>query len=185
MPVSRPVLFGCAGAALALALLLCSGGAALVWWAWPRREAPPQARTADVAEVERLVVAYTNEFRREQGRPPLKVNDRLTKAAGYFADYLARTDRFSHSADGKQPSERATQHGYAWSVVAENIGWAYNSGGFSSEELARELVEGWKNSPGHRRNMLDPDVTEIGVAVAYGKWSGRYYGAQEFGRPKS
>jgi uncharacterized protein YkwD len=178
------VLFGCAGALLGLALLLCAGGGAVVWWAWPRRPAPPQARTPDLAEVERLVLAHTNAFRREQGRPPLAANDRLTRAARSFAAYLADTDRFSHTADGKQPSQRVSEHGYAWSAVAENIGWAYHSDGFTSEELARELVEGWKNSPGHRRNLLDPELTEIGVAVAYGKWSGRYYGAQAFARPR-
>ena len=185
MPVSRPVLFGCVGALLGFAVLLCAGGGALVWWAWPRPPAPAQAHTPDLAEVEKLVVTYTNEFRQQQGRRPLAVNDKLSKAARYYAGYLARTDRFSHTADGKQPSERATQHGYAWSAVAENIGWAYNSDGFTTQELARELFEGWKNSPGHRRNLLGPAVTEIGVAVAYGKWSGRYYGVQELGRPKS
>ncbi len=184
MRVPRPALFGCAGAALALLVLLCAGGAALLWWGWPRREAPPQARSPDLVEVERLVVAYTNDFRREQGRPPLAVNARLTNAARSFAGHLARTDQFSHTADGKQPSQRVSEHGYDWSAVAENIGWAFHSGGFDSEQLARQLVEGWKNSPGHRRNLLDPDVTEIGVGVAYGRRSGRYYGAQEFGRPR-
>jgi uncharacterized protein YkwD len=151
----------------------------------PRPAAQTQAHAPDIAQVEKLVVKYTNQFREQQGRRPLKVNDKLTKAAHYFADYLARTDKFSHTADGKQPSERATQFGYAWCVVAENIAWEYHSDGFTTQELARELVEGWKHSPEHRRNMLDPDVTEIGVAVAYGKASGRYYGVQEFGRPKS
>jgi uncharacterized protein YkwD len=151
----------------------------------PRTDAPAQAQTPDLAEVEKLVLAYTNQFRQEQGRRPLKANDKLAKDAHYFADYLARTDKFSHTADGKQPSQRATEYGYAWCVVAENIAWEYNSEGFSTQGLARALVEGWKHSPEHRRNLLDPDVTEIGVAVAFGKASGRYYGVQDFGRPKS
>ena len=29
-----------------------------------------------------------------------------------------------------------------------------------------EVFEGWKNSPGHRENMLDRDAREIGIAVA-------------------
>ncbi len=148
---------------------------------------PPQAQAhkPDLGEVEKLVFQYTNDFRKQQGRRPLKVNDKLSQTAHYFADYLARTDKFSHTADGKQPSQRVSEHGYAWCVVAENIAWEYNSDGFTTERLARELVEGWKHSPEHRRNLLDPDVTEIGVAVAFGKASGRYYGVQDFGRPKS
>jgi uncharacterized protein YkwD len=151
----------------------------------PQPPAPTQAHKPDLAEVEKLVVNYTNEFRKQQGRRPLKVNDKLSKAAHDFADFLARTDTFSHTADGKQPSQRVSEHGYAWCAVAENIAWEYNSDGFTTEQLARQLVEGWKHSPEHRRNLLDPDVTEVGVAVAYGKASGRYYGVQDFARPKS
>jgi uncharacterized protein YkwD len=148
---------------------------------------PPQtqAHKPDLAAVEKLVVNYTNEFRHEQGRRPLKVNDQLSQTAHYYAGYLARTDKFSHTADGKQPSQRVSEHGYAWCVVAENIGWEYNSDGFTTEQLARLLVEGWKHSPEHRRNLLDPDVTDLGVAVAFGKASGRYYGVQDFARPRS
>ncbi|HEY4261398.1 MAG TPA: CAP domain-containing protein, partial [Schlesneria sp.] len=46
-------------------------------------------------------------------------------------------------------------------------------------------TEGWKHSPGHRKNMLDRDVTETGVAVAWSKETGHYYAVQMFGRPKS
>src|ERR1700730_10207114 len=42
----------------------------------------------------------------------------------------------------------------------------------------------WKKSPGHRKNMLDPDSTEIGVGVARSK-DGKYYAVQDFGRPQS
>ncbi len=151
----------------------------------PQLPPQPQANKPDLGAVEKLVFQYTNEFRHEQGRRPLKVNDKLSQAAHDYAGYLARTDKFSHTADGKQPSQRVGEHGYAWCVVAENIAWEYNSDGFATEQLARQLVEGWKHSPEHRRNLLDPEVTEIGVAVAFGKASGRYYGVQDFARPKS
>jgi len=107
----------------------------------------------------------------------------LTEAAQYFADYLARTSKFSHTADGQQPSDRAKKHGYDYCIVLENIAYEYNSSGFSTEDLARRFVEGWKNSPGHRKNMLDADVTETGVAVARSEKTGYYYAVQEFGRP--
>ena len=31
---------------------------------------------------------------------------------------------------------------------------------------ARMIVDGWMTSPGHRRNMLDPNYTHIGIGVA-------------------
>ena len=45
-------------------------------------------------------------------------------------------------------------------------------------------VEGWERSAAHRKNMLDRDATEIGVAVAHSPRTGRYYGVQVFGRPR-
>jgi uncharacterized protein YkwD len=44
------------------------------------------------------------------------------------------------------------------------------------------MMDGWKNSPGHRRNLLLAQVTEIGVGAAKGR-SGRWYFVQLFGSP--
>jgi len=70
-------------------------------------------------------------------------------------------------------------------IVLENIAYDFDSQGFETEKLSAQLVTGWKESPGHRRNMLDPDVTETGVAVARSEKTGYYYTVQMFGRPKS
>jgi uncharacterized protein YkwD len=139
----------------------------------------------DLARVKELIFTATNQFRRQEGRGELRLNPELGRAAQYFADYLARTDKFSHTADGKEPWERAARFGYAYSIVAENIAWEFNSAGFTTRRLAKAFVEGWKKSPGHRKNMLDPDVDEIGVGVARSAKTGRYYAVQDFGRPKS
>jgi hypothetical protein len=139
----------------------------------------------DFEQVAAVIVAETNAFREEQGLKPVEANDELLDAAGYFADYMARTDKYSHTADGKAPSERAVEHGYDYCLVSENIAYVYSSAGFSSEELAEKMVEGWKESPEHRKNMLEPAVTEVGVALAHSGRSGNFYGVQMFGRPKS
>jgi hypothetical protein len=68
-------------------------------------------------------------------------------------------------------------------MVAENIAYQFHSRGFRAADLARRVVEGWKASPSHRRNMLNPDAADIGVAVAHSAGSGRYYAVQMFGRP--
>jgi hypothetical protein len=59
-----------------------------------------------------------------------------------------------------------------------------NSGGFSTDELARSFFEMWKHSPQHRENMLDPDLKDVGIAIAFAPESGRYFVVQDFGRPK-
>ena len=98
---------------------------------------------------------------------------------------MAGADKYSHTADGKTPSERANEHGYDYCLVSENITYLYSSTGFSTEELAEKMVEGWIESPEHCTNMLDVAATEIGVAVAHSGKIGNSYGVQMFGRPKS
>lgn len=143
------------------------------------------AGAPDLSRVAELIVEQTNQFRKQQGREPVETNETLTQTATEFAQFMARTDKYGHEADGRQPSERATAHGYKYCIIAENIAWQFSSVGFTTQELAERFVAAWKESPGHRRNMLDPDVIETGVAVAHSRNSDRYYAVQMFGRPKS
>lgn len=98
---------------------------------------------------------------------------------------MARTERYCHQADGKEPADRAARHGYDYCLVAENISYQYSSADFHTADLAQRYVEGWKSSPGHRKNMLSRDATDTAVAVARSEKSGRYYAVQMFGRLKS
>ena len=139
----------------------------------------------DLARVEQLIVGLTDRFRRAHDRGHLRHNAKLSQAARGFAEYLARTGKFSHTADGRQPWDRTAAQGYQDCIVAENIAWEFNSAGFSTRGLAEALMKGWEKSPPHRKNLLDPDLDEIGVGVAYSKDTGRYYAVQDFGRPKS
>jgi uncharacterized protein YkwD len=139
----------------------------------------------DLPAVEAQIARQTNEFRVANGIAKVDPDAALQRAARYFADYMARTDRYGHTADGAEPSERAKARGYDYCHIAENIAYSYSSAPVSTEELARQAVEGWKQSPGHRRNMLLPAVTDIGIAVARSPRSGRYYSVQMFGRPLS
>lgn len=149
------------------------------------RTADQEEKTPDLPTIVSGIIERTNAFRKEEGRPPVKKNDELTKTAKYFADFMAGTDKYGHDADGKQPAERAKEHGYDYCLIAENIAYALNTAGFTTDELTTQFVKGWKESEGHRKNMLDPDVTETGVAAARSESSGKYYAVQMFGRPKS
>lgn len=142
-------------------------------------------RTPDLEQAARLVVEGTNSFRLEQDRPRLKTSPQLEATARDFAAFMARTDKYGHDADGSHPDDRVKKHGYEYCVVGENIAYEFNSEGFATEELAKKFVEGWQESPPHRKNMLDADLLELGVAVAHSEKSGKYYAVQLFGRPRS
>ena len=70
--------------------------------------------------------------------------------------------------------------------MAENLALNLDSRGFETKQLARDAVEGWKGSPGHRANMLRPHVTEIGVAVVRAPdRDPKFISVQLFGRPEA
>lgn len=147
--------------------------------------AAPAQQRADTAEVARQIVAQTNALRRSQGLGNAAPDPLLTEVARSFAQYMANTDRYGHEADGRTPAQRAKAQGYDYCVVLENIAYQYSSAGFRSAELATRTAGGWERSPGHRRNMLDRDVTQTGVAVVQSGRTGRYYAVQMFGRPRA
>lgn len=122
--------------------------------------------TPDLAQTQAAIVERTNAFRAEQGLSPVQRNAALQHAAHEFAKYLAKSGRFAHEADGRKPAERAKQAGYWHCTVAENLALNLDSRGFTVEKLATDTVEGWKASPGHRKNMLLPNVTDVGIGIA-------------------
>ncbi|MEZ5775310.1 MAG: CAP domain-containing protein [Hyphomicrobiaceae bacterium] len=137
----------------------------------------------DLAAAERLIVEGTNAFRQRQGLSAVTREQRLDQVAQAFADYMARTGNYGHEADGRAPSDRALAGGYRFCMIAENIGYALRSAGFSTDGLARLFVEGWENSPPHRHNMVEPGAADIGVALAKADGEQRYFAVQLFGRP--
>jgi uncharacterized protein YkwD len=131
------------------------------------------------------VIKQTNEFRKQQKREPVTGNETLMKEAQSFADYMAKTGRYGHTADGETPADRANDAGYEYCTIGENIAYAFRSEGFSTEELAEQFFTGWKQSPPHRRNMLARWVVDTGVGIAKSEDTGTYFAVQVFGRPES
>ena len=142
-------------------------------------------KEAEISAVKALIVKQTNRFRKGEGLEPVGPNKALNKTSQRFADFMARTKKFGHTADGRLPSERAQAQGYQFCIVSENIAYQFRSEGFSTEELGKVFVMGWEKSPEHRKNMVDPGVVEIGVGVAQDPASRVYFAVQMFGRPKS
>ncbi|MGE0769071.1 MAG: CAP domain-containing protein [Hyphomicrobiaceae bacterium] len=120
----------------------------------------------DLAKTELAIVERTNQFRKEQGLGQVRRNRALDRAAQSFARYLAKSGKFAHEADGRQPAERAKAAGYWYCAIAENLALNLDSRGFTVEKLSRDTVEGWKASPGHRKNLMLAGVTETGVGIA-------------------
>jgi uncharacterized protein YkwD len=144
-----------------------------------------EAQSPDLAVAVEHLISRTNAVRHQEGRPPVAPNPQLTATAQDFAAFMAHTGQLSHTADGQTPEARAKAHGYDPCLIAENIASQHHPAGFTTEALAEGFFQGWQQSPDHRKNLLDPAVTETGVGVAQREQTSAYDAVQLFGRPLS
>ncbi|HMB65274.1 MAG TPA: CAP domain-containing protein, partial [Patescibacteria group bacterium] len=135
--------------------------------------------TPDILNQEsQKVINLTNQFRKEKGVADLVKNSRLTQAAYEKCQDMLIDQYFAHvSPEQETLSTWLSRVGYDFKVAGENLAL-----GFSS---AKGLVEAWKESPSHRDNLLDPEYSQIGVALASGQYNGSdtTLAAQYFGNP--
>lgn len=121
------------------------------------------------------IVAYTNGVRAQYGLAPLSVSAELSDAAFYHARNMAAQSCMSHDLDGYDPEDRMRAFGYENNAWAENVAYGYDH-----DDPAWEAIAMWVESPTHLANMLNPDVTEIGVGVAVSQ-DGTIFYCQDFG----
>jgi hypothetical protein len=90
----------------------------------------------------------------------LRWNTNLAAAAHAHALLMAQCNTLSHQFPGEAPvQDRARSAGARFTEVAENI----------AEGPSPEMIHSsWMHSPPHRANLLDPELTDIGIAVAVG-----------------
>lgn len=106
---------------------------------------------------------------------PVSWSSKLETAAQSHSDDMAFEDFFSHTgSDGSTVANRVTATAYSWRTVGENI-----YAGFAEAERA---MTAWLDSPGHCRNIMDPDFKEVGMAVVVSSTSTyQAYWTQVFG----
>ncbi|MGI4757790.1 MAG: CAP domain-containing protein [Janthinobacterium lividum] len=111
--------------------------------------------------AEQYLFQALNASRQEAGLPALGWSDQLRQAAAQHADAMRDEQSMAHQLDHEpELSDRVSASGLRFFAVAENLG---------TGPTALELHRMWLQSPGHRGNMLDPDLNAVGIAVS---WSG-------------
>jgi uncharacterized protein YkwD len=122
---------------------------------------------------EQVILNLTNEARAKENLPKLKPNALLGQAAQAHAENMVRKNQMSHVLDGKTPGDRAKEAGYKFVTVGENLG-------HGPKLDPRKVFELWMNSPVHRKNILEEEYDEIGLAQVRDK-GGEVWYVQEFG----
>lgn len=107
-------------------------------------------------QYEQEVVQLTNQERTKQGLKPFKVNDELSRVAREKSRDMAVNGYFSHqSPTYGSPFDMMKKWGITYRTAGENIA--------KGQRSPKEVVQAWMNSDGHRKNILNPNFTEIGV----------------------
>lgn len=98
-----------------------------------------------------------NAWRAQHSLPALEQNSQLEAVSQDMADHIASRDSLQtprHS--GSSLSSRLRTKGYQYAAAGENLG--------AGQSNVTDVINGWKNSRGHNRNLLNPNVTQMGIA---------------------
>ena len=113
--------------------------------------------TAD--NIENMV----NAERTQRGIAPLKVNQSLNAAAYNKSLDMISRNYFEHYALGLSPWNFIKDQKYDYLYAGENLAMDFNT--------SEAAVSAWMNSETHRKNILNPDYTEMGVGVVKGEFT--------------
>lgn len=112
-------------------------------------------------EVEQEILRLCNEERAKVGLSPLQ----WYEDAYYFTKIRAEESLvlFSHTRpNGKSWKTVYTDANVALNIAGENL---FLTEGYTIEGYAKYAVDGWMNSPGHRANILNPNYTQLSIAI--------------------
>lgn len=136
----------------------------------------PKAATTSVrnaASYEQQVLTLTNAQRAAAGCPALVMNSTLSGVARSHSQDMAAKGYFDHnSLDGTTPAQRLTAAGYTYRQMAENIA--------AGQSTPADVMTSWMGSAGHKANILNCSLKELGVGFATGGPYGTYW-TQDFG----
>ena len=122
----------------------------------PQNSVAEQIPALDAGEALRLV----NDYRSSKGLHPLALDSHATEAAELLVKDMASHDHMSHAGpNGANLQKRLTMAGYHYKVAAENVSVGQRS--------FAQIMEAWKQSAPHSRNMLLADAKHMGIAFEY------------------
>jgi len=124
----------------------------------------PSSRHVLVSNLkwEESILDQVNRLRQEKGLGQLKINPKAQTAARNHSLDMARLGYFSHKdLRGNLVDERLRQVKLVdWKAIAENIAKCD-----AASNPAQQAVSGWTKSPGHAKNMFNPQYNETGIGA--------------------
>ncbi|MCF8890272.1 CAP domain-containing protein [Priestia megaterium] len=129
-------------------------------------------QTKDASQFEQKVVDLVNQEREKQGLKPLTLNKKLSDVARTKSKDMMDKGYFDHNSPTYgSPFDMMKQFGIEYTTAGENIA--------KGQQSPEDVMNAWMNSDGHRKNILNPDFTEIGVGYVKGDttyWTQQFIG---------
>ncbi len=118
------------------------------------------------------VVDLVNIERAKAGLNPLTLDSSISNVATKKSQDMIDNNYFSHNSPTYgSPFDMLKKFGISYKTAGENIAM--------DQKTPKEVVNAWMNSEGHRKNIMNPNFSKIGVGVAQ-KSGGSIYWTQIF-----
>ena len=130
--------------------------------------AVPAQVTSEGAQYANTVLNKVNELRSSMGLQPVTRYQELDAVAQDWSEQQAAANNMSHRPDFTSVYPKG------WTTGSENVAWRTAGG-----DTGALIFDQWLNSPGHYKNMTDPNVNSIGIGFAQTS-DGRWYATQNF-----
>lgn len=128
--------------------------------------------SSSVSAYEKEVVELTNAERKKQGLKPLTLDEKLSKVARTKSQDMKDNNYFDHNSPTcGSPFDMMKKFGITYRTAGENIA--------KGQKTPQEVVKAWMNSEGHRKNIMNPNFTHIGVGYVK---DGNYWTQQFIGK---
>ena len=121
--------------------------------------------------IEQQVVNLVNAERAKAGLKPLTSHWELARVARFKSEDMRDNRYFDHNSPiYGTPFQMMKSFGINYRSAGENIA--------AGQTTAESVMQAWMNSPGHKKNILSPNFTHIGVGYAKGGSYGHYWTQQ-------
>lgn len=133
---------------------------------------PSVEENVSLESYKQEVLRLVNIERAKEGLGSLCMDSQLSKVAQLKSQDMIDNDYFAHNSPVYgTPFEMMKSHGITYRIAGENIAMGHST--------PQEVVNGWMNSEGHRKNIMNARFTNLGMGIAQAK-SGRIYWTQMF-----
>ena len=120
---------------------------------------PEQKPSTDFSSYQQQVLDLVNAERAKRGISALTLDSSLSSVATKKSQDMVNKNYFDHTSPTYgSPFDMMKQFGISYRSAGENIA--------KGQKTPQEVVDAWMNSEGHRKNILNPNFTNLGVGIA-------------------